>query len=144
MWQSPANPQPSLTLQTSTGLVAAPVVTAVQTQAAITTPTKQVIQIRPAPQVTQIRLQPVNTTPGSNNALQRKGLSLTVSENVPSIGIVFWTANIIVLWPAFSIFMCRYHAVHMWLHLKPQVFGQTLLPAERDFFNNKWFCLLVY
>jgi len=58
------------------------VVTAVQTQAAIATPTKQVIQIRPAPQVTQIRIQPVSATPGSNNTLQRKGLSLTVSGSV--------------------------------------------------------------
>ncbi|GFG30788.1 hypothetical protein Cfor_10863 [Coptotermes formosanus] len=88
-----ANPQPSLTLQTSGGLVATPVVTAVQTQAGVTTPTKQVIQIRPAPQVTQIRIQPVNATPGSNNTLQRKGgLSLT-REQMLEAQEMFRTAN---------------------------------------------------
>ncbi|PNF43307.1 hypothetical protein B7P43_G14456 [Cryptotermes secundus] len=90
--QSPVTPQSSLSLQTSAGIVTTPVVTAVQTQAAATTPTKQVIQIRPAPQVTQIRIHPVNAAPGSNNTLQRKGLSLT-REQMLEAQEMFRTAN---------------------------------------------------
>jgi hypothetical protein len=81
MRQSPVTSQPSVSLQTAAGVVATPVVTAVQTQVAVTTPTKQVFQIRPAPQVAQMRIQAVSAAAGNNNTLQRKGLSLTVSEN---------------------------------------------------------------
>ncbi|XP_069690173.1 negative elongation factor A [Periplaneta americana] len=88
--QSPVTPQPAATLlQTAAVSVATPVQ---QTQAVTATPTKQVIQIRPAPQVTQIRIQPVSTAPGTNNTLQRKGLSLT-REQMLEAQEMFRTAN---------------------------------------------------
>jgi hypothetical protein len=95
-WQNAVTPQPSLSLQTSAGIVATPVVTAVQTQAAVATPTKQVIQIRPAPQVTQIRIQPVSAAPGNSNTLQRKGLSLTVSGHASLIAYLL--LDMVTVW----------------------------------------------
>ncbi|PSN51271.1 Negative elongation factor A [Blattella germanica] len=60
--------------------------------AVVASPAKQMIQIRPAPQVAQIRIQPVNAAAGSNNTLQRKGLSLT-REQMLEAQEMFRTAN---------------------------------------------------